>query len=62
MKKITITTLVLVWILSLTVLIVALTEIYPDNIFKDYRLLVGVGFILITGLLRIAIKKVVKTG
>ena len=60
MKKLTKVVLVIVWTLSLAFLIIALTDIYPDNIFKEYKLLVGVGFILITGLIRVAFKKIIK--
>ena len=61
MKKITLIALSITWILSLTVLIIALTDIFPDNIFKNYRLVVGIGFLSIIGLIRIAYKKLIKT-
>ncbi|WP_258422327.1 hypothetical protein [Aquiflexum gelatinilyticum] len=61
MKKLTKVVLVIVWTLSLAFLIIALTDIYPDNIFKDYKFLVGIGFILITGLISVAFKKILKT-
>ena len=61
MKKITLIALAITWILSLTVLIIALTDLFPDNIFKNYRLVVGFGFLTITALIRIAYKKLIKT-
>ena len=61
MKKVTLIALALIWILSLAVLIIALTDLFPDNILKNYRLAVGIGFIAITGFIRIAYKKLIKT-
>jgi len=61
MKKIILIALVLIWILSLTLLIIALTDLFTDNIFKEYRLVVGIGFIAITGFIRIAYKKFIQT-
>ena len=61
MKKITLIALAITWILSLTVLIIALTDLFPDNIFKNYRLVVGFGFLIITALIRITYKKLIKT-
>ncbi len=60
MKKITLIILALVWISSLIILIVALTDIFPDNPFKEYRLIVGIGFIVITGFIRIAYRQLLK--
>ncbi len=61
MKKITLIALAIIWILSLTVLIIALTDLFPDNIFRNYRLVAGIGFLAITGIIRIAYKKLIKT-
>lgn len=61
MKKLTKVVLVIIWTLSLAFLVIALTDIYPDNIFKDYKLLVGIGFIMITGLISVAFKKKIVT-
>jgi uncharacterized protein YybS (DUF2232 family) len=61
MKKITLIASLIIWILSLTVLIIALTDLFPDNIFKNYRLVVGLGFLIITGFIRIAYQKLIKT-
>ena len=61
MKKIAMITLGLIWISCLIILIVALTDLYPNNPFKEYRLIVGIGFIAITGFLRIAYKQIYKT-
>jgi len=46
-----------IWITSLFILIVALTNVWPNNPFADYKLLVGLLFLMITGLLRIAYRK-----
>jgi hypothetical protein len=52
MKKTTLIIIGLVWILALIILIISLTNLYPNNIFKEYRLIVGIAFIAITGLLK----------
>ena len=61
MKKIAMITLGLIWISCLIILIITLTDLYPNNPFKEYRLIVGIGFIAITGFLRIAYKQIYKT-
>jgi len=43
-----------IWITSLFILIIALTNVWPNNPFADYKLVVGLFFLMITGLLRIA--------
>lgn len=60
MKKIIFTLIALIWIISLIILIIALTDLYPDSILKEYRSSVGIAFITITGLLKLlynAVKK-----
>ena len=49
MKKATLIIIGLVWILAL---IISLTDLYPNNIFSDYRLIIGIAFITTTGLLK----------
>lgn len=61
MKKITLIALSIIWIFSLILLIIALTDLFPDNILQNYRLVVGIGFITITGFIRMAFKKLIKT-
>ncbi|WP_242919607.1 hypothetical protein [Pontibacter liquoris] len=61
MKKITLVALALFWMLSLTLLIIALTDLFPDNILKNYRVLIGTGFLAVTGFIRIAYQKLIKT-
>lgn len=51
MKKIFILIIALLWISSLVLLIIALTNIVPNNPFKEYRLVIGIGFMAITGFL-----------
>jgi hypothetical protein len=50
----------LIWICSLIILIVALTNILPNNPFKDYRLVIGIGFLCITGLIKIIYNRLYK--
>ncbi len=52
MRNIVLIVLVLIWILCLIILIVGLTNLVPNSIFKDYRLVVGIGFIFVSGLLK----------
>jgi hypothetical protein len=47
----------LFWIISsilcltcITALIISLTDIYPGNALKDYSLVIGLAFLLVTGL------------
>lgn len=60
MKKIALVFLVLIWISSLIILIIALTDLMPENIFKEYRLVVGICFIAITGFIKIAYGRLMK--
>lgn len=53
MKKIILIILVLVWVSSLVILIIALTDLYPNTIFKEFRSSVGIAFITLTGLLKL---------
>ncbi len=52
MKKIALITIGLVWILALIILIISLTDLYPNNVFSEYRLIIGITFITITGLFK----------
>jgi hypothetical protein len=52
MKKATLIIIGLVWILALIILIISLTDLYPNNIFGEYRLIIGIAFITITGFLK----------
>lgn len=52
MKKFILIIIALFWISSLAILIISLTDLYPENIFKEYRLIIGIAFIAITGLLK----------
>ena len=61
MKKIAIIIIVVMWIASLAILIIALTNIVQNNPFKEYRLIIGIGFIAITRFLGKAYNQVIKT-
>mgnify|MGYP006127905049 CR=1 FL=1 len=52
MKKTALIFIGLVWISVLITLIISLTNLYPNNIFREYRLIIGIAFITITGLLK----------
>jgi len=57
MKKSILILMGLVWIAALAVLIVAYTNLVPDNPFVEYRLIVGIGFIVLTGFIRMVYKR-----
>jgi hypothetical protein len=57
MKKTIPILLVLVWFAALVVLIIALINQNSDNPFVDYRYIIGIGFIALTGFIRIAYKR-----
>jgi hypothetical protein len=52
MKKATLIIIGLVWILALIILIISLTDLFQNNIFGEYRLIIGIAFITITGFLK----------
>lgn len=47
-----------IWIGSLIILIIALTDLYPNIMFQEYRLVIVFAFISITGLLSIIVNKI----
>jgi len=47
-------------ILALVILAIALTNNSPGNPFREYRLLIGIGFFTIAGFTRIMYKKLYK--
>jgi len=40
----------------LIVLTIALTDLIPENPFKEYRIIIGIGFITLSGFIRNAYK------
>lgn len=61
MKNILLTVLALIWIACLIILIAALTDLFPNLPFKEHALFVGIGFLAISGFLKKAYHKLVKT-
>ncbi len=59
MKKVILISLALIWIISLSILVIALTDLIPNNIFKEYKFIIGIGFITITGFIKIAYNKLI---
>jgi hypothetical protein len=59
MKKTTLIVFAIIWIFFLVILISALTDLFQDNIFQSYKLVVGFAFITVTGLIRMANKKLI---
>jgi L-cystine uptake protein TcyP (sodium:dicarboxylate symporter family) len=60
MKRIAIIILALIWITCLIILIIALTDIVPNNPFQDYRLIEGIAFLVLSSFIGIAYKKLLK--
>jgi len=61
MKKATLLLLAIVWIAGLIVLIIALTDCcFPDNPFKDHKMVTGIGFIALTAVVGMLWKKTLK--
>jgi len=42
----------LTWLICLTILIVALTDFIPNNIFKSYQITIVITFVILTGLMK----------
>ena len=61
MRKTIMIFLALIWISSLIVLVIALTDLVPNNPFKDYRLIVGLAFLALTGFIGMAFRRLIKT-
>ncbi len=57
MKKLLNIFIILLWLGSLAILILALTDIYPYQSLQDHRIIIGIYFISITGLIRNFYKK-----
>ena len=53
MKKTLLILLMLVWIAALVFLIIAFTNKNPDHLFVEYRTIIGITFIALTGFIRI---------
>jgi tellurite resistance protein TehA-like permease len=51
-KKISLIILALVWLSALNILIIALTNVYPNTVFSKHRSIVVIAFIAITGFLK----------
>lgn len=60
MKKIRLITMAFIWILALIILIISLTDLYPNTVFHRNRSMVGIGFIVISGFLRLIYKSIYK--
>jgi hypothetical protein len=60
MKKLFWILALLIWISSLILLIIAVTNLIPDNSLKEYRLVFGLTFICISGFIGFAYKKLYK--
>ncbi|WP_321322733.1 hypothetical protein [Labilibaculum sp.] len=52
---------ILIWLMMLIILIIALTDIISWNPFKEYRFIIGIGFITVSGFIRIAYKNRMNT-
>ena len=52
---------IIIWLISLSILIIALTDIWPNNMFNNYKLIIGLIFFITTGLLKYSYNKVYKS-
>jgi len=48
---------IIIWISSLILLIVAIVDLLPNTSLKENRLIIGIGFLAISGIIRNAYKK-----
>lgn len=48
---------ILAWIANLVILVIALTDVVPNNPFKQYGFIIGLGLVTITGLMRIEYRR-----
>ncbi|WP_239786694.1 hypothetical protein [Tenacibaculum finnmarkense] len=53
MKKTTLIAIGIVWISALSILIISLTDLYPNTIFSKYRLITGIAFLIISQFLKL---------
>ncbi|MCD8400877.1 hypothetical protein [Tenacibaculum finnmarkense] len=53
MKKTTLIAIGIVWISALSILIISLTDLYPNTIFSKYRLMTGIAFLIISQFLKL---------
>lgn len=60
MKKRILTIIALIWISTLVILIISLTDLYPENFLKEHSFIIGIGFIATTGLLKPIYNSVIK--
>ncbi|MBE7652430.1 hypothetical protein [Tenacibaculum finnmarkense] len=52
MKKTTLIAIGIVWVSALIILIISLTDLYPNTIFSKYRLMTGIAFLIISQFLK----------
>ncbi|WP_157687556.1 hypothetical protein [Pedobacter psychrophilus] len=57
MKRVLLITLSIIWCFSLMMLIAALTDLFHIKVLHEYRLLVGLSFLLISAIMRTSFKK-----
>jgi hypothetical protein len=60
LKKLSLIFIGIIWISGLIILIVTLTDQIQNAFFKENKLLVGIGFISLTGFTRIAYQRLTK--
>ncbi|MCG8235912.1 hypothetical protein [Tenacibaculum finnmarkense] len=53
MKKTTLIAIGIVWISALSILIISLTDLYPNTLFSKYRLMTGIAFLIISQFLKL---------
>ncbi len=61
MKKIILIILILTWFAGVAILIAALTNTFSANVFQHYRFITGIGFMALTGFIRMIYRKLILT-
>ncbi len=51
----------IIWLVSLSILIIALTNIWPNETLYNYRLIIGIIFFITTGFLKFSYDKFYKS-
>lgn len=59
-KKVSWVLAIILWFITLSLLIIALTDLVPNNSLKEYRFFIGIMFITISGFIRNTLVKLSK--
>ena len=57
MRKAILLSIIAIWIASFVLLVIALTDLVPDNPLKEYSFTIGIGFITVSYLVKLVYRK-----